>query len=132
MWDQFAITITRFDTAYPKEEPDSYVVGFTVTCNANGRNMYQDVRVPYADVQAGTTDQDIAAAAWARLAASFESWACCTKVTQRPLVGSAFTPSLGASAQGEDIAVQVPVAAETATVVMADPEAVVAEEPAIV
>ena len=92
----FEVKIARFDQAYPAEAPDSYVVGFTVTCPANGRTMYQDTRVAYTEVQSGATDKEVTAMAWARVEPAFEPWArqiiASAAGADAVVVGSVFVP----------------------------------------
>lgn len=86
----FTIKIARYDAEYPIDTPDSYVVGFNVTCNANGRSMYLDTRVYYADA-AGKTEQEVAQQAWAALAPQFAGFVSAVSV-QPAILGSVFTP----------------------------------------
>lgn len=91
----FEIKIARFEQAYPAEAPDSYVVGFTVTCPSNGRTMYQDTRIAYTEVQSGSTDKEVASMAWARVESAFEPWAkqlIAVANTDGVVVGSVFVP----------------------------------------
>ena len=89
-FSNFTIKVARFDEQYPAEEPDSFVVGFTVTCNDNGRSMYADTRVSYTDAT-GKDDQAVVSLAWERVAPSFESFVN-TAIKKTTLVGSVFNP----------------------------------------
>jgi hypothetical protein len=86
----FTIKVARFDEQYPAEEPDSFVVGFTVTNNENARSMYSDTRVYYADA-AGKDEEAVVALAWERVAPTFESFVT-TAIKKSNIVGSVFNP----------------------------------------
>jgi hypothetical protein len=87
----FTIKVARFDEQYPADEPDSFVVGFTVTNNENGRSMYSDTRVYYSDAS-GKDDQAVVALAWERVAPTFEFFVN-TSSKKTSIIGSVFTPT---------------------------------------
>jgi len=95
MRDRCTIRIARIDSAFPKEDPDSFVVGFMVTISSNGRNRYMDVRVSYADIEKyevsdtdgeGKEDTIAVSAAWANLRPSAAKWVR-SIVSQQGLLG---------------------------------------------
>lgn len=89
-FEGMTIKVVRFDQEYPQDAPDSFVIGFTVTSNANGRSTYQDTRIPYTEVS-GKSDQEIVGMAWERLLPSFTSFA--ESVASKPaVIGSVFNP----------------------------------------
>jgi len=86
----FTIKVARFDVQYPEIEPDSFVVGFTVTSDINGRSMYSDTRIYYPDAN-GKTEQEIVSMAWERVGPTFEAFVS-TVNGKAPIVGSIFVP----------------------------------------
>ncbi len=79
---------------YPADEPTSYAVGFSVTCN--GRSKYADCTVPLADCT-DKTDEEIANLGWEQLGAGFESFITASEA-KSALIGQAFVPSAEAKA----------------------------------
>jgi hypothetical protein len=89
-FEGMTIKVVRFDQEYPKDAPDSFVIGFTVTSNSNGRSTYQDTRLLYTEVS-GKSDQEIVGMAWERLTPAFTSFA--ESVASKPaVIGSVFNP----------------------------------------
>lgn len=90
----FTIKVARFDASYPAEDPDSFVVGFTVTSDANGRSMFQDVRLPYTET-VSKNEQEVVSMAWDRVKEGFANFV--TSVSSKgAILGSVFTPSTSA------------------------------------
>lgn len=79
------VTIARFEH-YPRDEPDSYVIGYTVSCKSNGKSIFRDTRIMYADAQ-GKTDDQIAKMGWSNIKLDIECWYDSVK-DKTPLVGS--------------------------------------------
>lgn len=84
------IKIARFEH-YPQDDPTSYCIGFTVTCNSNGKSVYRDTLIPITSVE-GSKDEDIANLAWGILKDGIGAWyaSVCKKST---LVGQTFLPA---------------------------------------
>ena len=81
------ITVARFDTHYPKDSPDSFVVGITVQCKTNDHSKYMDVIIPYQDAMG----KDPVKMAWEKLSGDFQVWL--EKVYSiNHILGSIFTP----------------------------------------
>jgi|694.fasta_scaffold138160_1 hypothetical protein len=91
IWQEFSIKIVRFDTVFPLEQPDSYVVGFNVMHKTNGRSKYLDIRIPFTDTS-GKTDEQVTQSAWTQLQPSFLPWAKSVNTMVAPIIGSDFTP----------------------------------------
>ena len=85
------IRISRFDTAYPTDEPTSFVVGFTVTCNRNNKSKYTDIAIPYTDVKDDVDDDAVVAHAWSKLREQFQTWLD-SVYTKSSIIGSVFSP----------------------------------------
>lgn len=84
------VLVTRYESTYPKDDPHSCVVGFSVTCNRNGKNTYSDIAIPYSDTQ-GKNEEEIVAVAWDRLEDNFQQWL--QSIYERSsVVGTVFTP----------------------------------------
>ena len=84
----YEVTISRFEL-YPREEPDSWVVGFTVTWPGN-RTQYVDTTVPLEEAR-GKSDEEIADLAWERVKSTVETWDR-QYSGKSPLVGQRYIP----------------------------------------
>lgn len=84
------IKITRFTAAYPEESPDSYIVGFTIVHECNGRSVYQEARVFYKE-SIGLDDKQVSKLAWERIAPLCENWKNGIECRES-IVGSVFVP----------------------------------------
>jgi len=84
----YEVTISRFEL-YPREEPDSWVVGFTVTWPGN-RTQYVDTTVPLEEAR-GKSDEEIADLAWERVKSTVETWDR-QYSGKSPLVGRRYIP----------------------------------------
>lgn len=86
----YTVTVSRFDPRYPRETPDSFIVGFTISHKTNGRSTYLDARLPYTDTS-GMSDNQVVDLAWGRVEPTIQSWLDVAS-TQSPIVGSAYVP----------------------------------------
>ena len=85
-----SIRVTRFDLDFPKEDPNSYVIGFTVTCLKNARSIYKDIQVLH-ETERREDENTMLTTAWNKLKASFQSWL--DSIYDKPhIIGSFFTP----------------------------------------
>lgn len=90
------IKIARCDP-YPAIEPQGYVVGFIVYCKKNGKSMYRDVLVSFAELaRAEATESDkegdvIVDMAYSKIKDAVKIW--CDTVSSSPVIlGSVYTP----------------------------------------
>lgn len=77
--DTCNIRIARADGSYPKNNPDSFIVGFLMTHNRNLRSKYVDTRILYKDIPKASLPEkeDIVAIsdAWDRVRLKVYEWA---------------------------------------------------------
>jgi hypothetical protein len=85
--DHCNVLVARYDQ-YPQENPNSYAVGFTITCNANGASVYRDACIPFS-VSMGKTDVEVIALAWNAVKDGVTTWLQ-TVMHQKPVVGRVF------------------------------------------
>lgn len=95
MFDSCTVLVARYSPLYPTKEPDSYIVGFSITHNTNKRILYKEIRLYYKELQSyGSliTDEKVLNIAWERLCPACKVWL--SDVSQQgPIVGSTFIPS---------------------------------------
>lgn len=65
----YNLVVTKFEL-YPKDEPDSYKVGFDVEVG-NGQKFYKDTLVPLGETD-GLSDDEIIALAWNNIDSNIE------------------------------------------------------------
>ncbi len=65
------VRVVRFEQ-YPTEQPNSFVVGFTVALHC-GKSIYRDTIVPFA-LTNNKNEQEIVELGWEALKANVEAW----------------------------------------------------------
>lgn len=71
------VTVSRFTTTFPTDEPNSYIVGFTVKCLTNAKSIYKEVRILYKDLKSlgpQLKDEDVVKLGWERLDPQITIW----------------------------------------------------------
>lgn len=71
------VTVSRFTPTFPVDEPNSYIVGFTVKCPSNAKCMYKETRILYKDLKSHgphMKDEDVMKLAWERLDPHIKAW----------------------------------------------------------
>lgn len=84
------IRVSRFESLYPRDNPSSYVVGFSVTCKKNSKSTYADICIAYKEAE-GMEEEQVVHLAWSRLESTFQTWLE-TIYEKSPVVGSIFVP----------------------------------------
>ena len=85
------LVVTRFDPQYPKEDPVSFVVGFTAMCSKNGRTKYADVCIEYTEIKGDDPEEEALQLAWTRLKDSFDVWLV-SVYNKHSVLGRVFNP----------------------------------------
>ena len=71
------VTVSRFTTTFPEDEPNSYIIGFTVKCPSNTKSIYKEARVMYKDLKSygpQLKDEDVVKLAWSKLETQIKIW----------------------------------------------------------
>ena len=90
------IRVSRFDAEYPKDEANAFVVGFVVTSKSNMKTTYQDIQIPYSEIDSGSSDEDVVRVAWSKLRSSFQTWFE-SIYNKQTVLGMIFDPQLQSS-----------------------------------
>jgi hypothetical protein len=86
----FTVNIVRYEQ-YPADEPNCYVVGYTIKHNNNGKNMYVDTQVSFTDAS-GLSDDLILNLAWDKVLPCIKTWAF-SVVNKNPIINSNYVPT---------------------------------------
>lgn len=89
----YDVTISRFTTSYPYENPDSTIVGFTISCKTNLRSIYKESRVFYNNMKHNGNEDKIIEIAWMQIKPFFLTWVNESR-KKDTLIGKKFTPFL--------------------------------------
>ncbi len=71
------VTVCRFTSTYPENDPNSYVIGFKLSCPRNHRSLYKETRLLYKDLKTHGVSMDedkIIDLAWKRLEPQCLNW----------------------------------------------------------
>lgn len=90
--DNNIVKITRFTSTYPLENPDSYIIGFSVHNDINKRSFYKEIRIFYREVSKIIDDEEVSNVAWNKLKSYYENWINDNKKKNK-MVGKTFFAS---------------------------------------
>lgn len=90
----YNIKVSRYTDIYPSDNPDSIIIGFTVSSCVNHRSLYKETRVFYHELRSHSqTDENIILnIAWKKLEPFFHNW--CNDIKKKTkVVGMTFNPN---------------------------------------
>jgi hypothetical protein len=94
--NNFIIKVNRFTSLYPQDEPNSYIVGFSLKCKLNERVTYKETRIYYKDVKAlglNIPEEKIVEIAWDKIHPQLKNW--CRDVEKKSqMTGKMFVPKM--------------------------------------
>lgn len=74
----FKAIVVRFTSAYPSENPHSYVIGVKITCEKNQRSFYKEVKLSYRELKSHgihLSEEKVTEIAMERIKPQVTAWA---------------------------------------------------------